>query len=49
MEILDAGDFKDIDDAMAVFKDVFRRKESTDISSYEEILRKLLNNRIAGV
>lgn len=49
LEILDAGDFKDIDDAMTIFKDVFGRIESADDSEYEMILRKLFNNRIIGV
>lgn len=49
VEVLDAGDFQDIDEAMAVFKGVFGRSENHDSSQYEEALRQLFNNRIAGV
>lgn len=48
LEVLDASDFKDIDDVMAIFKDVFGRRE-TEENDNERLLRKLLNNRIAGV
>ena len=49
VEILDAGDFQNIDEAMTVFKGVFGRSQNNDRNQYEEILRQLFNNRIAGV
>lgn len=49
IEVLDAGDFQNIDDAMTVFKGVFGRTQNNDNGKYEEILRQLFNNRIAGV
>lgn len=49
VEVLDAGDFQNIDDAMTVFKGVFGRSQNNDSSKYEEILRQLFNNRIAGI
>ena len=49
VELLDAGDFKDIDDVMVIFKGVFGKAEDNSKGEYEEVLRKLLNNRIAGV
>lgn len=49
VEVLDAGDFQDIDEAMAVFKGVFGRSENHDSGQYEETLRQLFNNRIAGI
>lgn len=49
VEILDAGDFRNIDEAMVVFKGVFGRSQNSDGSQYEEILRQLFNNRIAGI
>ena len=49
VEVLDAGDFQNIDDAMVVFKGVFGRSQNSDSNQYEEILRRLFNNRIAGV
>ena len=50
LEILDAGDFMDIDDIMPVFKDVFGEQKNLDeYSKYDEILRRLFNNRILGV
>lgn len=49
VEILDAGDFQNIDEVMAVFKGVFGRSQNCDSNQYEEVLRQLFNNRIAGV
>lgn len=49
VEVLDAGDFQNIDDVMAVFKGVFGRCQNSSGNQYEEILRQLFNNRIAGV
>ena len=49
VEILDAGDFQNIDEAMAVFKGVFGRSQNGNGNEYEETLRQLLNNRIAGI
>lgn len=49
VEILDAGDFQNIDEAMTVFKGIFGRSQNNDRNQYEEILRQLFNNRIAGV
>lgn len=50
LEILDAGDFKDIDDAISIFKKVFGKSTSSSVDErYDEILRKLLNNRISGI
>lgn len=49
VEVLDAGDFQNIDDAMTVFKGVFGRSQNSDGNQYEELLRQLFNNRIAGV
>lgn len=49
VEVLDAGDFQNIDDAMTVFKSVFGRSHNNGDCRYEEILRQLFNNRIAGI
>ena len=50
VEVLDANDFSTIDDAMNIFKDIFdiSAKENGD-TEYESLLRKLFNNRIAGI
>lgn len=46
----DTNDFPTIDDAMNIFKDTFdiSAKENGD-TEYESLLRKLFNNRIAGI
>lgn len=49
VEVLDSGDFQNVDDVMIVFKGVFGRSQNSDDNRYEEILRQLFNNRIAGV
>lgn len=50
IEILDANDYKDINDVMAVFKEVFdNNKRKLNTKRQEEILRSLLNNRISGI
>ena len=49
VEVLDAGDFQNIDETMAVFKGVFGRGDNSHGNESEEILRQLLNNRIAGI
>lgn len=48
LEVLDAGDFRDIDDAIMIFKSVFGRQKSKE-NKYDSLLRQLLNNRITGV
>ncbi len=50
VEVLDANDFPTIDDAMNVFKNIFDicAKDHED-TEYESLLRKLFNNRIAGI
>lgn len=49
-EVLDSNDFNSLDDVYGVFKQVFGYSgKTTEFKELEEALRRLLNNRIAGI
>lgn len=49
VEVLDASDFRDIDEAMYIFKEVFGSTQTDQDNKYEACLRKLFNNRLSGI
>lgn len=49
-EVLDSNDFNSLDDVYGIFKEVFGYSgKKTEIKELEEVLRRLLNNKIAGI
>lgn len=48
-EILDAGDFTSISQVYDIFKSLYEKKEGSEKEQNDNILRRLFNNKIAGI